>query len=103
MNFYTLHILLPALLADVLVTTVFARKKQPKWIDKWAAVLVPSALYFIIAILWCFFYGGDPRFQGQGAIGLMVFLGLGAVFSASRLLLNLLLLGLLFVVRSNRK
>ena len=95
MSFYILRVLLPALLADVLITRGFLRKRKLRQIDKWAAAFVASALYFISAIAWCFFYGGDPRFQGQGVLGLLMFFVVGIALSAVRLALGFHMLGLL--------
>lgn len=88
MAFYILRVLFPALLLDILITAGLRRRKPFARSDKWAAVLLPSPLYLLNAFLWMHVYSGDPRFQGQGAIGFAVFIGFGVAFSVIRFCLG---------------
>jgi len=88
MAFYILRVLFPALLLDILITAGLRRRKLFLRSDKWAAMLLPVPLYLINAFAWVVFYGGDSQFQGQGAIGVAVFLGFGVAFSVIRFCLG---------------
>jgi hypothetical protein len=86
MAFYVLRVLLPALLIDVSLTISFLRRGRRAF-----GAFIASPLYLISALVWIVIFSGDPRFQGQGVIGLAVFLGLGVGFTLLRLLLGLII------------
>ena len=71
--------------------TVYLFNKYPKgrkaiWMTPYVTVLA----YVISAIFWMQIYSTAHRFQGQGALGMAVFLGLGILFSLIRLLFGVL-------------
>lgn len=86
MIFYISRVFLPAFPIDVFLTIYFANKGR-SILAAFAAV----PLYFISAIIWIIILGAsDPRFAGQGVIGL-IFLGyIGIGFSIFRLILGLI-------------
>jgi hypothetical protein len=86
MAFYVLRVLLPALLIDVALTISFLRKGR-----RALGAFIASPLYLITALVWIVIFSGDLRFQGQGVIGLAVFLCLGVGFTLLRLLLGLII------------
>jgi hypothetical protein len=86
MAFYVIRVLLPALLIDISLTVSFLQRGKRE-----LGAFIASPLYLIAALVWTSIFGRDPRFQGQGIIGLAIFLGLGIVFTLLRLLLGLIL------------
>jgi hypothetical protein len=86
MDFYVFRVLLPALLIDISLTVSFLRRGR-----RALGAFIASPLYLIAALVWISIFSRDPRFQGQGVIGLAVFLGLGMVFTFLRLLLGVVL------------
>jgi hypothetical protein len=86
MDFYIFRVLLPALLIDISLTISFLRRGK-----RTLGAFIASPLYLITALVWIFIFSQDLRFQGQGVIGLFVFLGLGIVFTFLRLLLGVIL------------
>jgi len=86
MTFYILRVLLPALLIDISLTVSFLRRGR-----RVLGAFIASPLYLIASLVWILIFSQDPRFQGQGVLGLIVFLGLGMAFTFLRLLLGLIL------------
>ena len=95
MEFYVLRVLFPAVLIDIALTISFLRKGNlPRRGRKRKALdtLITAPLYLIAALVWILILGiGDPRFQGQGVLGLMVFGVLGTAFAFLRLILGFIL------------
>ena len=91
--FYFLHVLFPALVVDILIVSnslwkrKSRRRNQSRRNAQWFAAFAPAPLYLVDAFLWIYIYG--QRFQGQGAIGLIVFLGYGIAVFFLRLRLGL--------------
>lgn len=86
MAFYVFRVLLPALLIDVALTVSFLRRGKMA-----LGAFIASPLYLISALVWIFIFSQDLRFQGQGVLGLAIFLGLGVGFTLLRLLLGLII------------
>jgi hypothetical protein len=93
MDFYIFRVLFPAILIDISLTAILLRKENLLRSSRRAlGAFVTAPLYLIAALVWIFILGvGDPRFQGQGVIGLFVFWGLGIVFTFLRLILGFIL------------
>jgi hypothetical protein len=93
MEFYVLRVLFPAILIDIALTIRFLRKDNlPRRGRKALDTIATAPLYLIAALVWIFILGiGDPRFQGQGVLGLMVFGVFGIAFSFLRLILGFIL------------
>jgi hypothetical protein len=67
---------------------IFQEEVEKKALD----TLITAPLYLIAALVWILILGiGDPRFQGQGVLGLMVFGVLGTAFAFLRLILGFIL------------
>lgn len=89
MDFYVFRVLFPAILIDIALTASFLRKGN---LRRGRRAFVTAPLYLIAALVWMFILGvGDPRFQGQGVLGLLLFWGLGIVFTFLRLVLGFIL------------
>jgi hypothetical protein len=86
MAFYVFRVLLPALLIDVALTVNLLRRGRRVF-----GAFIASPLSLISALVWIVIFSRDLRFQGQGVIGLAVFLGLGVGFTLVRLLLGLII------------
>ena len=93
MEFYVLRVLFPAVLIDIALTISFLRKGNlPRRGRKALDTLITAPLYLIAALVWILILGiGDPRFQGQGVLGLMFFGVLGIAFAFLRLILGFIL------------
>ena len=95
MDFYIFPILFPGLFLDILLTISFLyffnKKIFPPQKRKVLAAFAPASLYLTIAFIWIIIYAWDPRFQGQGILGLFLIMTLGVIFTLVRLLLGLVL------------
>ena len=95
MDFYVSSILLPVLPIDVFLTIgLFYFLKNSisfKGKRKTLSAFAPAILYFTAAVMWTTFYFFDPRFQGQGILGLFMPMFLGMGFTCFRLLLGTVL------------
>lgn len=88
MFFYISRVLVLGLLLDIPITGLLFQKYPSGRIARWIAPYTTVLVYFISALIWIRFYGVDPRFQGQGALGLAVFFMLGILFSVIRLVMG---------------
>uniref|UniRef100_UPI00286BDD6B hypothetical protein n=1 Tax=Chamaesiphon sp. OTE_8_metabat_110 TaxID=2964696 RepID=UPI00286BDD6B len=52
------------------------------------SILAPAFLYFISTLIWIAIFSQDPRFQGQGILGLMMFFMVGIGLALIRLLIG---------------
>ena len=95
MDFYVSRILLSALPIDVFLTIgLFYLLKNSVSLKRKRRVLsafAPAPLYFVAAVMWTAFYSLDPRFHGQGVLGLLMLMFLGMGFTCFRLLLGTVL------------
>lgn len=93
MEFYIFRVLFPAILIDISLTASFLRKGNLLRRGRRSlGAFATAPLYLIASLVWMLILGiGDPRFQGQGVLGLIVFLSLGIVFTILRLFLGLIL------------
>jgi hypothetical protein len=93
MEFYIFRVLFPAILLDISLTAVLLRKDNLLRRNRRAlGAFVTAPLYLVAAMVWILILGiGDPRFQGQGVIGLVVFGVIGIVFTILRLMLGVML------------
>ena len=89
MSFYIIRILVLGLVMDLPITIFLLRKYQSGRIARWVAPYVTVLAYLISALAWIQFYGTDPRFQGQGALGLALFFALGISGSIVRLFIGI--------------
>ncbi|MGI0494253.1 hypothetical protein ACN4EG_20905 [Alkalinema pantanalense CENA528] len=94
MDFYLIRVLFPAVLIDLALTVgVFWKRRFLQRGKKIGVALLPALLYLLAALVWIVILdNGDPRFQGQGVIGLFFLFSLGLVFTVLRLLLGVILL-----------
>lgn len=83
MEFYILPVLLTTLPFDIALTVRCLQKKR-----KTLSILAPAFLYFIDALIWIAIFSQDPRFQGQGILGLMMFFIVGMGLALIRLLIG---------------
>lgn len=96
MHFYVIRVLLPGLLLDVLLTYgifSFFQKNTALTNNKNALVaFISTPLYIITAFIVATIYAStDPRFQGQGVLGLFLFISIGIVCTLLRSLLGVIL------------
>jgi hypothetical protein len=93
MDFYIFRILFPAILIDITLTVGFLRKGSlQRRSRRVLSAFVTAPLYIMAALLWSVILGGgDPRFQGQGVLGLFLLMALGIFVTFLRLLLGLIL------------
>jgi hypothetical protein len=94
MIFYILRVLFPALLIDIVITTRFLRKETlpKKNVRTFGALVATGLLYFTGALAWIVILDRtDLRFQGQGAIGLIIIFVIGVAFTVVRSLFGLIL------------
>jgi hypothetical protein len=93
MEFYIFRVLFPAILIDIALTVSFLRKGTLQRRNRRAlSAFVTAPLYIIAALFWSVILGsGDPRFQGQGVLGLFLLMALGIFVTFLRLLLGLIL------------
>lgn len=87
MAFYILSILLPVLPIDIALTVHCLRKNR-----KILSVLATAFLYLIAALICIAIFSQDPRFQGQGVLGLMLFFAVGTSLALIRLLVGIVIL-----------
>ena len=102
MSFYIALVFLPAFLIDFFFTQHFLQNRPRKWLSRSLAVSVTSPVYLLNAITLCLIYSRGSQFQGQGAIGLALLVGIGAAFSTFRLLTGFLIAILSLLGRYNR-
>ncbi len=85
MEFFILPVLLTSLPFDIALTMWCLQKNKRS-----VSILVaPAFLYFISAVIWIAIYSQDPRSQGVGVIGLMMFFIVGVILTLIRLLIGL--------------
>ncbi|MEO0949606.1 MAG: hypothetical protein AAFY11_15985 [Cyanobacteria bacterium J06641_5] len=87
MSFYIIRALFPAIAIDIFLTVNFLNRDR-----NLLGALVGVPLYLLGAFGWVVILGAtDPRFSGQGAIGLALPIGVGIVLSVLRLVVGLIL------------
>lgn len=92
MEFYIFRVLFPAVLLDVALTVGLLKGNVPRRNRNALSAFATAPLYLAAALVWIVFFGlGDPRFQGQGVLGLMVLWMLGITFTIIRLFFGLVL------------
>lgn len=95
MHFYILPVLLPGLIIDILLTfrmfkSIHKNIAQTRY-KKTLTAFVSAPSYLVTAFVTAMIYSTDSRFQGQGVIGLIAFIGIGIAFTFIRLLLGVFL------------
>lgn len=95
MHFYILPVLFPGLIIDILLTFRMIRSIHKNIVQvrhkRALAAFVAAPSYLITAFFTAMIYSADSRFQGQGVIGLILFLGIGIACTFIRLLLGVFL------------
>ena len=85
MLFYLLRVLIPALVVDIPLTAFLIRYGSSYRLFRWGAPFFSVLFYLISAFAWMRYYGQTGSFQGQGAIGFILFFVCGIVCSFIRL------------------
>ena len=91
MSFYLIRILIPALIVDIPLTALLLRFAPSRKFLRWIAPFFSVLAYFISAVGCMHYYGRTGTFQGQGALGLLVFFVFGIICSFLRLGLAILI------------
>lgn len=95
MHFYILPVLIPGLIIDILLTFSIIRSIHKNTVQirykRALAAFVSAPSYLITAFFTAMIFSTDSRFQGQGVIGLMLFIGIGIACTFLRLLVGVFL------------